>query len=228
MKYYAIIPAGGSGSRMQSDIPKQFMLLAGKPVLMHTIKAFYDSQLNPEIILALNKDRFAYWEELCRRHDFNVPHKLTEGGIQRFDSVKNALNEITETDSIVAVHDAARPVISNELITRCFLEAEEKGSAVCGVQSRDSVRQLQGDRSAALNRENIFLVQTPQVFLFKTLRNAYQQNYLPEFTDDASVVEKAGYTVSLVPGDYRNIKITFPEDIETASLYLKKRAFKKA
>jgi len=220
--YYAIIPAGGSGSRMQSDIPKQFLLLSGKPVLMHTMQAFYESPLKPEIILTLNKDYYGYWKELCEKYNFNIPHQLAAGGTQRFDSVKNALSEITDQDAVIAIHDAARPVISSTLITHCFLEAEKKGSAVCGVKSRDSVRLLQEDRSSALNREDVILVQTPQAFRLDILKNAYRQHYLPAFTDDATVVEKAGFPVNLVQGDYRNIKITFPEDLEIAAWYLKK------
>lgn len=222
MKYYAIIVAGGSGSRMQSEIPKQFLLLSGRPVLMHTIEAFYRSDLNPHIILVLNKGYREYWNRLCADHRFNIPHKLVDGGEQRFHSVKNGLKEIPP-GSIVAIHDAVRPMVSGKLITSCFEQAQEKGAVVCGVTSRDSVRLLIDNSSRCFNRESVYLIQTPQVFPYKMLAEAYEQPYLPEFTDDASVVEKAGHSIAIVEGESGNIKITFPEDIEIAEALLKKR-----
>ena len=220
MKYYAIIVGGGSGSRMQSDIPKQFLLLSGKPLLMHTLDAFYNSDLQPEIILVLNVDFHKYWEDLCVQYNFKLPHTLVKAGSQRFFSVKNGL-KFAKGTSIIAVHDAVRPIISNSLITAAFREAENSGSAVPALVSRDSVRQKSGDLSFVLNRNEIFFVQTPQTFHSKLLNKAYKQPYRIEFTDDASVVEKSGISVNLISGDAKNIKITFPEDLILAQAYLK-------
>lgn len=220
MKYYAIIVGGGSGSRMQADIPKQFLLLNGKPLLMHTIDAFYNSDLHPEIILVLNVDFHKYWEDLCIQCNFNLPHILVKAGNQRFFSVKNGL-KFAKGTSIIAVHDAVRPLISNTLITAAFREAENNGSAIPTIISKDSVRQRIGDSSFVLNRNDILFVQTPQTFSSKILNKAYKQPYRIEFTDDASVVEKSGTSVNLISGDAKNIKITFPEDLILAQAYLK-------
>lgn len=205
---------------MQSDIPKQFMLLNGKPVIMHTIEAFYQSDIHPEIILVLNSGFHDYWSDLCREFNFTIPHKLVHGGKQRFDSVKNGINSITD-EAIVSIHDAVRPLVSNELICRTFREAEISGSAVAAVKSKDSVRQTQGKHTISLNRDEIFLIQTPQAFRSELLHKAYKQEYSSEFTDDATVVEKSGVPIKLTEGDLKNIKITFPEDILLAEYYLK-------
>lgn len=221
MKYYAIIVGGGSGSRMQSEIPKQFMMLKGRPVLMHTIEAFYNSDLNPEIIVVLNMDFHPYWEKLCEEFKFLVPHQLAKAGEQRFHSVKNGLKLVKET-SIVAIHDAVRPLVSPEIIKASFEQAVKLGTAITAVKSRDSVRQSNGTRTVHLKREDIYLVQTPQTFKSDILKKAYLQDYRNEFTDDASVVERSGVEIHLVEGDNRNLKITFPEDIFLAELYLGK------
>lgn len=204
---------------MQSDIPKQFMLLNGKPVIMHTIEAFYHSDIHPEIILVLNNNFHNYWKELCSTFQFTIPHTLVKGGEQRFDSVKNGLNSI-KSEAIIAIHDAVRPLVSNELISKTFREAEISGSAVTAVKSKDSVRQQQGSQTIPLNRDEIFLIQTPQVFSSSILNKAYKQEYRSTFTDDASVVEQSGVQVKLTEGELKNIKITFPEDILLAEYYL--------
>lgn len=221
MKYYAIIVGGGSGSRMQSEIPKQFMMLKGRPVLMHTIEAFYNSDLHPEIIVVLNMDFHPYWEKLCIEFNFLVPHQLAKAGEQRFHSVKNGLKLVKET-SIVAIHDAVRPLVSPEIIKASYEQAVKLGTAITAVKSRDSVRQSNGTRTVHLKREDIYLVQTPQTFKSDILKKAYLQDYRNEFTDDASVVERSGVEIHLVEGDNRNLKITFPEDIFLAELYLGK------
>lgn len=221
MKYYAIIVGGGSGSRMQSEIPKQFMMLKGRPVLMHTIEAFYNSDLHPEIIVVLNMDFHPYWEKLCEEFKFLVPHQLAKAGEQRFHSVKNGLKLVKET-SVVAIHDAVRPLVSPEIIKASFEQAVKLGTAITAVKSRDSVRQSNGTRTVHLKREDIYLVQTPQTFKSDILKKAYLQDYRNEFTDDASVVERSGVEIHLVEGDNRNLKITFPEDIFLAELYLGK------
>ena len=219
MKYFAIIVGGGSGSRMLSEVPKQFMLLRGRPVLMHTIEAFNKSDYNPEIIVVLNVDFHQYWENLCLLHNFSIPHKLVKGGTQRFDSVKNGIKAI-KTKAIVAIHDAVRPLLSKQLIDRTFEEAERSGNAVAAIKSRDSVRQNTGTHTIPLDREEIYLIQTPQTFSSEILKKAYTQEYRNEFTDDASVAEKIGIKINLIDGETRNFKITFPEDIRLAEIYL--------
>jgi 2-C-methyl-D-erythritol 4-phosphate cytidylyltransferase len=219
LKYFAIIVGGGSGSRMLSEVPKQFMLLRGRPVLMHTIEAFDKSDYNPEIIVVLNVDFHQYWENLCLLHNFSIPHKLVKGGTQRFDSVKNGIKAI-KTKAIVAIHDAVRPLLSKQLIDRTFEEAERSGNAVAAIKSRDSVRQNTGTHTIPLDREEIYLIQTPQTFSSEILKKAYTQEYRNEFTDDASVAEKLGIKINLIDGETRNFKITFPEDIRLAEIYL--------
>lgn len=221
-QYTALIVAGGSGSRMGSDIPKQFMLLKQKPVLMHTIEAFYYSDLNPQIIVVLNIDFHPYWEEACKKYHFNIPHQFVKGGDQRFYSVKNGLKAIKEP-TVIAIHDAVRPLVSNQMITKSFLQAELNNNAIAAIRSTDSIRQASGDSTMALNREDIYLVQTPQTFKSDILKKAYRQPYRIEFTDDASVVEKSGIPIKLIPGEQKNIKITFPEDLLLAEFYLSEK-----
>jgi len=219
LKYFAIIVGGGSGSRMLSEVPKQFMLLRGRPVLMHTIEAFNKSDYNPEIIVVLNVDFHQYWENLCLLHNFSIPHKLIKGGTQRFDSVKNGIKAI-RTQAIVAIHDAVRPLLSKQLIDKSFEEAERSGNAVAAIKSRDSVRQYNGTHTIALDREEIYLIQTPQTFSSDVLKKAYKQEFRNEFTDDASVAESSGIRINLIVGETKNFKITFPEDIRLAEIYL--------
>ena len=204
---------------MQSDVPKQFMLLNGKPILMHTIESFYYSDFKPEIIVVLNVDFITYWEQLCEKYNFSIPHTLIKGGLQRFHSVKNGIKAIKE-DSVIAIHDAVRPLASNELICRSFKEAEQLGNAIVAIKSKDSVRQQKGNSSLSLNRDEIYLIQTPQTFQFELLNTAYRQEYSKEFTDDASVVERTGITLNLIEGESKNLKITFPEDLSLAEFYL--------
>ncbi len=219
MKFYAIIVGGGTGSRMQSDLPKQFMLLQGRPVLMHTIEAFYNSEIKPEIILVLNVDFHSYWEELCIKYNFQIPCQLVKAGSNRFYSVKNGLKAI-KGRAIVAIHDAVRPLVSARLIKDTFEQSMNFGTAVAALKSQDSVRQLNGESTVHLNREDIYLIQTPQVFKSNILIKAYKQDYRNEFTDDASVVERSGVNIHLVEGENRNLKITFPEDIHLAEYFL--------
>jgi 2-C-methyl-D-erythritol 4-phosphate cytidylyltransferase len=219
---YVIIVAGGSGSRMQSLVPKQFMLLNGKPVLMHTIEAFQSSDTQPQIILVLPAGSHTFWEQLCAEHNFNIPHQLVNGGETRFHSVKNGLETIPDdVESIIAVHDAVRPLTNKQIIDESYQYASKHENAVAAVKSRDSVRQLKNGISECLLRDEIYLVQTPQTFQSAQLKKAYLQSYDSKFTDDASVVEEMGVTINLIDGDYKNIKITFPEDIAFAELILK-------
>lgn len=222
-KNYAIIVAGGSGTRMGAAVPKQFLSLNGLPLLMHTLLAFYNSASKPQLILALHANFHDYWKQLCNTHNFNIPHTLVKGGETRFHSVKTAFETIANTNSIVAVHDAVRPLTLSTLIDAAYNQAAAKGNAVVAVKSRDSVRQINGNNSLALKREEIYLVQTPQTFQYGQLKSAYLQPYNDTFTDDASVVESAGFDIHLIEGDHQNIKITFPEDIGIAELILKNR-----
>jgi 2-C-methyl-D-erythritol 4-phosphate cytidylyltransferase len=224
MKYYAIIVAGGTGSRMNSTAPKQFLLLEGKPILMHTMRAFHACNLHPNIILVLNIHQHQVWEELCALHDFQVPHEVVMGGDERFYSVQNGLKKI-KGEAIVAIHDAVRPLISPQLIENSFLEAEKSGNAVVGVTPTDSVRKIVSEEETeALDRSKLMLIQTPQTFKVEQLRKAYQQPFRNEFTDDASVVERAGYPVHVIQGARENIKITYAEDLIIASLFMQKKA----
>ena len=222
--HYAIIVAGGTGTRMQSAVPKQFLLLHGLPVLMHTILAFTQSAIKPNIILVLPAAYHDYWKELCNNHQFDTPHTLVNGGEARFHSVKNGLDLIPADDNIlVAIHDAVRPLTSSQVIETSYLYAQEHGNAVTAVKSRDSVRQLINNTSVSLLRDQIYLIQTPQTFKAGLLKKAYEQPYSENFTDDASVVEKYGTEIHLTEGSHQNIKITFPEDIAIAELLLKRK-----
>jgi 2-C-methyl-D-erythritol 4-phosphate cytidylyltransferase len=220
MKYYAIIVGGGSGKRMQNAIAKQFLLLKNKPVLMHTILAFNTSPFKPEIIVVLHHDLHQYWEELCLKYAFNIPHLLVRGGEQRFHSVRNGLMSI-KGEGIVAIHDAVRPLVSTKLIANAYEFAEENGNAVACIRPSDSVRKVKDNESKIIDRDQLVMIQTPQTFEIGQLRKAYQQPYKRKFTDDASVVEKAGFKINLIEGERNNLKITYPEDLELANLLYK-------
>jgi 2-C-methyl-D-erythritol 4-phosphate cytidylyltransferase len=220
-KNYAIIVAGGSGSRMQSAIPKQFMPLNGVPVLMHTMLAFYNSNAKPNLIVVLPQAYHNHWTKLCEMHDLNIPYQLVAGGDTRFHSVKNGLDLIPYNGATIAVQDAVRPLTSKEIIDESYQYATTNGNAVVAVKSRDSVRLSQDGVSIALNRDEVYLVQTPQTFQSVQLKDAYHQPYNANFTDDASVVEATGIQINLIEGSYQNIKITFPEDIAIAELLMK-------
>lgn len=224
-KRYAIIVAGGSGSRMNSDLPKQFLPLNGKPIVMHTLERFAHTKTQPQLILVLHPTMFSIWEELCQKHNFKIDHVVVSGGETRFQSVRNGVSYISTqrpilNETLITIHDAARPVISPDTIDICFEQTAIHAATVLAVQSVNSVRH--GDRSEnkALDREDIWIVQTPQTFQGHILQRAFQQEELCSFTDDACVVEKLGYNIYLIPGDHRNIKITFPEDISIAQSYL--------
>ena len=221
MKYYAIIVGGGSGKRMQNSIAKQFLLLKNEPVLMHTLLAFYNSTFKPELILVLHVDQHQYWESLCLKYNFTIPHILVRGGEQRFHSVRNGLMAV-KGDGIVEVHDAVRPLVTETLITATYAMAEDKGNAVACIKPSDSIRQLTADHgSKVIDRDELVLIQTPQAFELGQLRKAYQQSYEAQFTDDASVAEKAGFKINLIEGERNNFKITYPEDLELANFLCK-------
>ncbi|ADY51696.1 2-C-methyl-D-erythritol 4-phosphate cytidylyltransferase [Pseudopedobacter saltans DSM 12145] len=225
-QYFAIIVAGGSGKRMHSSIPKQFLLLNGKPILMHTIEKFHKSSYHPEIVLVLSESDIELWHELTKKHQFSIPHKIVPGGAERFFSVKNGLAILDdlasqEESAIVAIHDAVRPLVSISTIDRSYETAKKHGNAVTAVASRDSVRLQNQNGNQSVSRENVYLIQTPQTFNYKQLKQAYLNKYNTNFTDDASVVEASGYSIFIEEGDQFNIKITFPEDIIFAESFLK-------
>ena len=219
---YAIIVAGGSGSRMQHDIPKQFIPVAGKPILMHTIERFYNYSAHIRLVVVLPKEQLETWRELCREHEFKIFHMTVPGGATRFGSVKNGLGAVIG-DGLVAVHDGVRPFVAKETIAVAFAAAANYGSGVVAVSPKDSIRELTADGSIAVPRANYKLVQTPQVFRASILQRAYEQPVQAHFTDDASVVESIGEKITLVEGSYRNIKITTPEDLILAEAFGKEQ-----
>ena len=221
MKKYVIIVAGGKGLRMGGDIPKQFIPIHGKPVLMHTMEAFYayDSQIN--IILVLPSAHQAYWKELCEKYNFSLPYRMANGGETRFHSVKNGLDLIPSSEGIVGVHDGVRPFVSQEVIRQCFEQAGRFRAVVPVIDVVETVRRIREDGgSDTVPRAQYKLVQTPQVFTVELLKNAYSQEYMPLFTDDASVVEHSGVQVHLVDGNRENIKFTTPFDLKVAEALL--------
>lgn len=217
---FAIIVAGGSGTRMGTELPKQFLELNGVPVLMHTLNAFEGSKLFSQIVLVLPTAFHSLWNKLCQEHDFTLVHTLVEGGDTRFHSVKNGLSALADKQGLVAVHDGVRPLISANLIKRCITAAQEHGNAVPVVGVHDSVRQGELSHSQSISRDNLWLVQTPQVFKLENLRKYYRQPWNKAFTDDASVAEQAGEKIFLVQGERENLKITTPVDLAVAQLLL--------
>jgi len=220
MKYYAIIVAGGSGQRMKSSVPKQFIELNGKPILMHTLEKFYCAKSSIEIIVVLPKSHHNTWTTLCQKHQFTIPHQICEGGNTRFQSVKNGLEVCTE-ESLIAVHDGVRPLISPDFILNLYKETESKTAVIPVYPVIESIRKVDGDSSEALDRGQYYSVQTPQCFTSTLLHKAYEQEELSTFTDDASVVEALGEKVHLFEGEANNIKITSPKDLLIAEALLK-------
>jgi 2-C-methyl-D-erythritol 4-phosphate cytidylyltransferase len=212
MKFYAVIVAGGSGKRMGAEIPKQYLELAGKPVLMHTLERFKAFDDSIEIITVLPENQLRFWAELQIKHSFSIQHTLVKGGKSRFFSVRNGL-KFVDVPGLVAIHDGVRPFVSIETIKRCFETAEKLGNAIPVVTPTDTLRMVTEKGSKPINRLHVKQVQTPQVFNTELIKDAYSQDYLPEFTDDATVLEKRGVKINLVEGNRENIKITNPEDL---------------
>ncbi|MCF0190005.1 MAG: 2-C-methyl-D-erythritol 4-phosphate cytidylyltransferase [Marinilabiliaceae bacterium] len=220
MNYYAVIVAGGSGKRMGTDIPKQFLLLKGRPVLMHTIERFHNYKADMHIIVVLPYSQIERWGKLCQEYDFHIDHDIVHGGATRFESVKNGLKAVKD-DGIVAVHDGVRPLVSTQTINRTFIEAAAYGSAIPVTDSTQSVRFIDdGGVSHSLNRSQVVLVQTPQTFKTSLLLSAYEQDFSASFTDDASVVEAAGAYVHLTHGNIENVKITTKDDMLYAEVIM--------
>ena len=216
---YVIIVAGGKGLRMGSDIPKQFLPIGGRPVLMRTIERFREYSPTLQIILVLPKAQQDYWQELCQEYHFNVEYQLTDGGETRFHSVQHGLALIPDdAEGVVGVHDGVRPLPSIDVIRNCYETAREKKAVIPVIPVVETVRHLQGEVSVTVPRNNYRLVQTPQCFDIQLLKAANRQPYNDDFTDDASVVEAFGFAITLVEGNRENIKITTPYDLKIAEM----------
>lgn len=219
MEQYVIIVAGGKGLRMGSELPKQFLLLGKKPVLMHTVEAFHCCDASIQVILVLPKEEHPLWKELCRKHDFEIKHQIADGGETRFHSVKNGL-AFVQGPGLVGVHDGVRPFVSPEVIRRCYGLAAECKAVIPVIDVFDTIRHLSKDGSRTVDRTEYKLVQTPQVFDVDLLKRAYDQGFKPFFTDDASVVEAMDIPVFLTEGNRENIKITTPFDLKIGTALL--------
>lgn len=226
MKKYAIIVAGGSGSRMGSGIPKQFRSLCGRPMLWWSLKAFYEESPETEIIIVLPSDFVSLWEDFFSTLPVQerFPHKITTGGETRTESVRNGLRLVSEEESLIAIHDGARPMINESIIAEGWKTAYEKKAAVPVVPVVDSLRKIDGKSSHCVDRSEYVAVQTPQVFQGKLLLEAYREAGDKTFSDDAAVVENSGMTVSLFPGNPENMKVTNRKDLEIASVLLQRNA----
>lgn len=221
MKEYAIIVAGGKGTRMNNVVSKQFLLVKGMPVLMHTINAFFDYSPAINIILVLPADEIEVWKKLCDEFHYNENITIATGGDSRFQSVRNGLKEINDDEGIVAIHDGVRPLVGKDIIGASFRLAAVHKSAVAAVRLKESIRQTDQDTTKAVDRSNYRLIQTPQTFDLALIKEAYEIKEEASLTDDASVAEKSGHKISLFEGSYSNIKITTPEDLVIAEALLK-------
>jgi 2-C-methyl-D-erythritol 4-phosphate cytidylyltransferase len=217
MNKAAILVAGGKGLRMGGPVAKQYLPIAGKPVLMHSLAVFFKIDPEVHLILVLPETDFEFWRFLCEANQFKIPHKLVAGGDSRFQSVRNGLNSLPFNSGIVAIHDGVRPFVKPEVIQNSFDEAEKSGSAIAVVELKDSIRKVTDDGKSVFQERQYFrLVQTPQTFQIEKIRKAFDVAELPQFTDDATVYEHQGWQVNLIQGNPENIKITTPEDMEYA------------
>ena len=207
-----IIVAGGSGRRMGGALPKQFMMLDNEPILARSINRMHEALPAAEIVVVLPEEHVELWKNIAARFDV-ARHKIALGGKERFHSVKNGLEALSDEVCIVGIHDAVRPLASKKLVIKLFLEAENNIAVIPVVAPIDSYRIVEGDDSRIIDRSALRMVQTPQVFQAKALRKAYEQPFSTTFTDDASVMEAAGHKVTLVEGERENIKITTPSDM---------------
>ncbi len=219
-KKHILIVAAGDGKRMGSSFPKQFLLLDGKPVLFHTINSFLFLG-DIEFTLVLNENYVDYWQNLCVKFGFNIPHKIIEGGPTRFHSVVSGLKNIP-TESLVLIHDAARPFPSQETINRVCSLAIIKGNAIPSISVNSSMREINGADNKSVSRDNFRLIQTPQAFHSSIIKAAYKQNYNSHFTDDATVLESTGEKINIVEGNNENIKISNSIDMIIAEGILKR------
>lgn len=217
-KKTVIITAGGIGKRMESNLPKQFLLLQGKTILQHCIEKFFNYDQNIQIILTLPEDWKDFWGKLCKTNSFTIPHTIVSGGVERYDSIKNALH-ISHGD-LIAIHDGVRPLVSTKLISEGFDLAQEMGTAIPLVSVKESIRFVEKDQNKSLDRTHYFTVQTPQIFSKEIIRKAYEIPFHQAITDDASLVEESGVELSLFTGEEQNIKITTPLDLKIAELLM--------
>ena len=215
MQKVALIVAGGKGMRMNAELPKQFLLLNDLPILIHTLKQFSHFE---EIVLVLPKLQFEYWNNLCSTYNFTQKHTLVAGGETRFHSVKNGLSEI-DNNSIVAIHDGVRPLISTSLIDSLVAETKNGVGIIPIVPVKDSIRKVEGENSVHVDRSNLYKIQTPQCFLSADIKQAYKQDFSDNFTDDASVFEENGGKINTLLGEEKNLKITTQEDLKIANLF---------
>lgn len=222
MKNAILLVAGGTGTRMESHVPKQFLELNGKPILQRTLEVVYGYDPSLHIIVVMHHHFIDYWNDLCRTLKIEIAHTVVAGGAERFHSVKNGLAALPEDIGVVAVHDAVRPLVNHQTLHHCFNGAQEHGSAVPTLPLSDSIREVRLGQSKHVDRSLYRLVQTPQCFSRDLLQQAYGQDYNPQFTDDASVVESIGHSIHLVPGNAENIKITTPTDLLFACLFFPK------
>ena len=225
MKKTAIIVAGGTGQRMGATLPKQFLTIEGKSILLHTLSQFVTAFWDINFVIVLPADFIQEGQNLIASSGFNQHFQFVAGGDTRFQSVKNGLAQV-DPDAIVFVHDAVRCLLTPALIERCYEQALEKGSAIPAVASTDTIRILDGAKHHLVNRENVMMIQTPQTFNAALLMKAFEQPYQPSFTDEANVLEAFGTEVFLIEGEYENIKITRPLDLAIATYILAKRASK--
>lgn len=221
MDKYVLIVAGGKGTRMNSEVPKQFVELNHRPILMHTIDSLLNSYQIDQIVLVLPSKFVGYWDELCKKHHFNIALKISEGGPKRYHSVKQGLSLIPN-NVLVAIHDAVRPFVSGQLLNNGFEIATRKGNAVPVVAINESIREISGSLNKAANRNQFKVVQTPQFFQASLIKKAYQQPFNDRFTDDATILESSGQQIYLFDGEPLNIKISTPEDLILAKSLLTK------
>lgn len=223
---YAVIVAGGSGTRMGTALPKQFLDLAGKPVLYHTLRAFVDAVPDVHLVLVLPAHQLSYAQMALQSFgDERVDVELVAGGETRFHSVQNGLRSVAK-EALVAVHDGVRCLATPNLIRRCFAQAQELGSAIPAIPVADSIREISGEESRPIDRSRLRAVQTPQTFRASVLLPAYRQNWREDFTDEATVVEAFGHRIHLIEGERANLKITTPDDLILAEAILAHRAAK--
>lgn len=217
-----IIVAGGAGSRMQSTLPKQFMILGGEPVVARTINTFSEALPGAEIVVVLPKEHISLWKNLAARFDV-AAHTCVAGGKERFDSVKCGIDALSPEVEYIAIHDGVRALVSKRLIINAMLKIESADAVIPVVEAVDSYRVVEGNSSEVISRAKLRIVQTPQLFRSDILRRAYEQEYNPRFTDDATVVESLGVGITLIDGERSNIKLTTPEDMQFAEALLSAR-----
>ena len=222
MKEYALIVAGGKGTRIKSATPKQFLEIGGLPILMHTINAFVNYSSAVSIILVLPSDDFSTWNSLVDKYKFQIPVHLQQGGDSRFQSVRNGL-ECIEGPGLVAIHDGVRPLVSQDIIGASFRLAAVHKSAVAAVRLKESIRMTDQDTTVAVDRSRFRLIQTPQTFDIDLIKQSYTIREEPNLTDDASVAERVGHKISLFEGSYENIKVTTQEDLVIAEALLQEK-----